>query len=365
MKIFLLFSLTLVATITVAQKNSSTNDTDTLKFVNLFDARSKEGVSCYRIPSIVTAPNGDLIAAIDERIPSCGDLKWSKDINIVFRRSSDNGDSWSEIETVIDYPFGQSASDPSMIVDRVTGAIFLFFNYMDLENGKDIYYLKMVKSYDNGYTWSEPVDLTSQITLPEWHKDFMFITSGRGIQTTDGRLLHTLVNLNRGLFVFGSNDHGVTWYLIETPIKPADESKIVELKNGAWMINSRVNNLGFRYVHTSTDDGFTWHSKIDSSLVDPGCNASIIFYSKEQNAVNENLLLFSNAKMKDERSKLTISVSYDAGASWPIRKTIYEGSSAYSSMTILKNGDIGLFFEKDEYTENVFLRIPINWLIKE
>ena len=45
-------------------------------------------VSCYRIPAITTAPDGSLIAAIDERVPSCGDLKWSRDINIVIRRST-------------------------------------------------------------------------------------------------------------------------------------------------------------------------------------------------------------------------------------------------------------------------------------
>ena len=58
---------------------------------DLFNKSMRKGVSCFRIPALVTAPNGDLVAAIDERVPSCGDLKWSKDINIVVRRSVDNG----------------------------------------------------------------------------------------------------------------------------------------------------------------------------------------------------------------------------------------------------------------------------------
>ena len=118
------------------------NDYDSLEFKSLFNNKIRDSVSCYRIPAIVKAPNGDLIAAIDERVPSCGDLKWNKDINIVIRRSMDNGNSWSDIETVVDYPFGKSASDPSMIVDRVTGEIFLFFNFMDLNLEKDVYYFK-------------------------------------------------------------------------------------------------------------------------------------------------------------------------------------------------------------------------------
>ena len=101
---------------------------EALKFNNLFDASSNPDVACYRIPSIVTATNGDLIVAIDERIPSCGHLKWSRNINIVMRRSSDHGSSWTEIERIIDYPDGKSASDPSMIVDAEKGIIFLGFN---------------------------------------------------------------------------------------------------------------------------------------------------------------------------------------------------------------------------------------------
>jgi sialidase-1 len=58
------------------------------------------------------AQNGDLIAAIDERKINCGDLRTNKDINIVIRRSEDNGVTWSEIKTVADLPSGESASDP-------------------------------------------------------------------------------------------------------------------------------------------------------------------------------------------------------------------------------------------------------------
>ncbi|MDY0215574.1 MAG: sialidase family protein [Bacteroidales bacterium] len=337
-------------------------DFGTPKLINLFSSEMQKGVSCFRIPAIVTAPNGDLIAAIDQRVPSCGDLKWSNDINIVIRRSKDNGDSWSEIETIVDYPLGKSASDPSMIVDEITGTIFLFFNFMDLENEKDVYYLKVIKSTDNGKTWSQPEDISSQITKPEWHHDFKFITSGRGIQTQSGKLIHTLVNLEKGLYLFGSDDHGETWYFIDNPIVPADESKIVELSDGTWMINSRVQGAGLRFVHTSNDEGLTWLSKPDSALIDPACNASIIRYTSINKGADKNRLLFANAKMKDERKNMSIRISYDEGKTWTEGKTIYAGSAAYSSLTVLSNGDIGLFFEKDNYQQNVFVRLTLEWL---
>ena len=351
-----------ISLVVYSQTENIQSDNGIPDFKNLFDAKTQAGIFCYRIPAIITATNGDLIAAIDERVPSCDDLRTNKDINIVIRRSLDNGDSWSEIETIVDYPFGKSASDPSMIVDKTTGVIFLFFNFMDLDNEKDVYYLRVIKSLDNGQTWSSPIDITSQIAKSNWQGHFKFITSGRGIQTSSGKLLHTLVNLKEGLHLFGSDDHGESWYLIDTPIKPGNESKIVELIDGTWMINSRVNGKGIRYVHTSADGGATWHSNPETSLIDPGCNASIIRYTSIKEGADKNRLVFSNAKMKDDRINMTVRISYDEGKSWTEGKTIYTEGSAYSSLTILENGDIGLFFEKDNYQENVFVRLTIEWL---
>ena len=327
-----------------------------LEFVDLFDNSMNSEVFCYRIPSLVTTTNGTLIAAIDERNNSCGDLKWNRDINIVIRKSFDDGKTWTKIEKIIDYPLGKSASDPSMIVDKKTNEIFLFFNYMDLDNAKDIYRFMVIKSSDNGENWSEPVEITNNIIKKGWEKDFMFITSGRGIQTKDGTLLHCLVNLNKGTHVFGSKDHGKSWFLIDTPLSPGDESKIIELSNGNWLVNSRVNSNDSRYSHISKDNGQTWATYKNKDLQDPGCNASLVKY--------DELLLFTNAFDSKYRKNLSLSISKDQGRTWAKNQTIYKGESAYSSMTKLKNGDIGVFFEKDNYTKNVFVRIPKTWLTK-
>lgn len=342
--------------------SNSAGDQGVSDFQDLFVAATNPDVECYRIPALVTAPNGDVIAAIDERVPGCADLRGSRNINIVLRRSTDNGDSWTDIETVVDFPEGQSASDPSMIVDEVTGDIFLFYNYMDLDKEKNIYYLHVVKSSDNGQTWSEPADITDQITKPSWHEDFKFITSGRGIQTRDGWLLHTLVNLENGLHVFGSKDHGESWFLIDTPIKVGDESKIIQLSDGNWMINSRVNEGGKRYVHVSSDQGKTWTSREATDLTDPGNNAGIITYTISEDGVRKPILLFSNTNSATDRENLTIRISEDNGQTWSEGKTIYAGSAAYSSMTVLENGQIGLFFERDDYSKNTFVKFDIEWV---
>jgi sialidase-1 len=347
---FLLFSI-----------GSIKSQTD-LEFISLFKSENQAEVSCYRIPSIITAVNGDVIAVIDERVPSCRDLKWSDDINIVMRRSKDNGLTWTDIETVVDYPFGQSASDPSLILDSTTGTIFLFFNYMDLINEKDIYYFKMIKSEDNGLTWSVPEDITSQIAKPEWANDFKFITSGRGIQLSSGTLIHTMVNIQNGSHLFKSENHGESWELIDFPLRPGDESKIVELSDSSWMVNSRVNKMRARYVHISQDEGNTWNSHPDNQLIDPACNASIIKYDIADDGSQQTILFFANASSMENRENLSIKYSLNNGQTWSEGKTIYPGKSAYSEMTILKNGDIGLFFEKDGYEENVFVSLTVAWI---
>ena len=321
------------------------------EFEVLFDS-DEEGVSCYRIPAIAQAVNGDLIVAVDERIPSCADLRGSDDINIVIKRSTDNGKTWMGKEKVVDFPTGNSASDPAFVVDEETEEIFLFYNCMDLVKEPNVYYFQYVKSSDHGATWSEPIDITSQISPPESRKDFQFITSGRGIQTKDGKLLHTLVSVSKGVFIFGSDDHGKSWKQYGNLISPGDESKLVELSDGSWLVNSRVRDAGHRWIHTSTDQGNTWQSKSDSTLVDPACNASLIDYG-------DNVLYFSNIDHENKRANLVLRKSEDAGQTWVKKTTIYNGPAAYSTMTKLRNGDLGIVFEKDEYKQIVFYYFAI------
>ena len=333
-----------------------------LKFYEVFSKSQNNKVSCYRIPSIVTTDKGTLIAAVDERVMSCNDLKSNRDINIVIRTSNDEGKSWSSINRLVDYPFGESASDPSMIFDKKRKQIYLFYNYMNLEKDKDVYYLKYVTSLDNGITWSQPIDITDQISKPEWKNDFKFITSGRGFQTQNGTLLHCLVNLQKGAHVFGSNNHGKTWYIAESPLSPGDESKIVELNDGSWLVNSRVNNKGIRYSHISKDQGKSWTTKPESKLIDPGCNASLVKYDYG-NYINSDLLLLSNINNQSKRKEIVVRHSLNGGVTWSEPKTIYAGSAAYSSMTVLNNGEIGLLFERDNYSKNVFTKFSLHWLM--
>ena len=66
--------------LTITLLSSGLSPAQEFDFIDLFP--QKQGIACYRIPSIVTAPNGDLITAIDERVSSCADLRDNKNINL-------------------------------------------------------------------------------------------------------------------------------------------------------------------------------------------------------------------------------------------------------------------------------------------
>jgi Neuraminidase (sialidase) len=320
-----------------------------------------EDTHTFRIPALITAPNGDLIAACDARRKSSRDLIWVRDIDIVVKRSSDHGKTWTDMELVCDFGDGKPASDPSFILDKTTGELFCFYNFMDQDAAPKEFRLYVQTSKDNGQTWSKARDITDEIALPEWKMDFKFITSGRGIQTRDGELLHTLVNLKNGLHVFSSKDHGQSWHLLDTPLKPGNESKIIELADGRLMVNCRHNKHGFRWVHVSEDGGKTWVGQSDPNLIDPGCNGSILRYTSIADGYQKNRLLFCNANSSKGRKNLTVRISYDEGKTWSAGKVIDPGSSAYSSLAICQDGSIGVLYEPG-YKEVRFARFTLEAL---
>ena len=306
----------------------------------------------YRIPAIITANNGDLIAVCDARRKSSGDLLPQRTIDIVFRRSTDNGKTWSPIQ-VMDRAENGGCSDPSLLLDRETGEIFCFYNFMvsDKRNKEFRFYYQSSK--DHGKTWSDSVDFTDQVAgQAELKLAFKFITSGRGIQLKDGTLMHNFVRVGNGGTVFASKDHGRTWQSI-SDYSPGDESKLVQLADGSLMVNSR-RLAGQRYQHRSTDGGKTWvTSKFGPT--DPRCNASILRYTFG----GKDLLLFCNVASSSGRKNFAVRVSKDNGQTWSDGKVIDPGPSAYSEMTVLSDGTIGVLYEPG-YSEVRFVKFAID-----
>lgn len=314
------------------------------------------GSICYRIPALCEAPDGSLLAVADQRVPSCGDLLYNPNINLVLRKSTDQGQSWSPLRVIVDFPEGLSASDPSFIVDKEAGKIFLLFNFMDHISQPRKFQHLVMESSDNGETWSEPVNITPQISSPEMENYFRFVTSGKGIQTSDGTLLHTLVTLEEGVFIIGSKDHGKTWFRLHTPIKPADETQIAEAADGSWILSARVNRKGYRLTYQSTDHGQSWKQIGDTLHADPGCNAGFV----RLNTNNQEIFLLTHIHHPTERKGLTLCFSTDDCQTWREHQIIKVGSAAYSSVVILPNGRVGVLYEKDDYRQIVFKILDIN-----
>ena len=158
-----------------------------------------------------------------------------------------------------------------------------------------------------------------------------------------------MVNLQKGLHLIESTDHGLTWHLLLVPIVPADESKVIELPDGRWMVNSRVNEGGCRYIHVSDDKGRTWTSNPHPSLPDPGCNGAIVRYPYYG---EDGCLLFVNAADPEQRRNLTLRYSLDWGLTWSDGLVLVEGDAGYSDIAVLPSGEIVVFYERDGYTVN-------------
>ena len=341
------------------------------------------GSRYYRIPAIATAMNGWLVAVTDKRWGSNGDLP--NNIDVVARVSKDNGKTWTEPVTIAgtaelggDYGHG----DPAIITDRVTGDIFVlvtskvgFFSGTPENPAR----LKYIVSHDNGLTWDVPVDITDDIygagcsdeTRKTWHS--MFFSSGAALQTSKGTLMcvapvRTTSNTTHSLFqahIIRSDDHGKTWTCNAVPaLTDADESKIVELNDGTLLVKSRNQNKGNVYYATSNDDGKTWSERKQFDIKDSACNGDVIRLTSESKNEGANRLLLSIPFANDRRN-VSVFLSTDEANSWPVRKTVCPGGSAYSTMCVLDDGTIGIYFEEDGLEGGYqmrYARFSLDWL---
>ena len=78
-------------------------------------------------------------------------------------------------------------------------------------------------------------------------------------------------------------------------------------------------------------------------LIEPICQGSTLNYMKK-GKISYNIL-FSNPASTDKREKMTIKLSENNGKTWPYAYQVYSGPSAYSDLTNLRNGNIGLLYE--------------------
>jgi sialidase-1 len=123
-------------------------------------------------------------------------------------------------------------------------------------------------------------------------------------------------------------------------------------------------NKNRRAVATSKDGGLSWSPvKLDDALIEPVCQASLLRSTWPDGGIRSRLLFSNPASLK--REKMTVRLSYDEGATWPVSKMIYHGPAAYSCLAILPDKSVACLFEcgrKNCYETITLARFPLSWL---
>ena len=339
----------------------------------------KDGYFAYRIPSLVAAPNGDLLVFCEARKNNLAD---DGNIDLLMKRSTDNGATWSPQQLV--YEEGGDAQikygNPTAVIDRSNGVIWLATNrdYLNAKGARGGGALVLFHSDDNGKTWSPPRDITSSIKGKDWgHHAF---GPGVGIQIQHGSNKGRLVlpaNYRKSFdkrkpsysHVIYSDDHGKSWKLGGELGDYTNECQVAEITEGGkpgLLINMRnhwgrggvAEKSGYRLAARSFDGGMTWSDEqMDRSLPEPPCQAALFRHRFAQDS-EPGWLLFANPAGPG-RAKLRLQLSLDEGRSWPHSKVIYPGAAAYSCMAKLSDTRIGIVYERDNYQRISFSAIDV------
>jgi len=334
--------------------------------------RGGNGIFLHRIPALAITNKGTILALCDARIEKGDDLP--NNIDLALRRSFDMGKTWTPIRIIADFPGREGAGDASLLVDRQTGRIWVFYAYgpegigsktSQPGIGGPTLRLHLIHSDDDGDTWSEATDLNPMVKDPAWKA--VWPSPGSGFQARSGRLYFPLTQVSDAAHsrLIYSDDHGMSWKITAPMGRDTNESMCVELDDGRLMANMRSTKLLQRVVAVSNDQGHYWELMNDGEkLIGPQCQASLIRYSSLSNGDDKNRLLFSNPA-STKREKMTVRMSYDEGKTWPVSKLIYPGLAAYSSLAVLPDGSVGMLYEhgsQHDTDQLTFVRFTIEWL---
>lgn len=329
-----------------------------------------DGSAAFRIPGLVTTNKGTLLGVYDVRYNNSADLQEHVDVGL--SRSTDGGKTWEKMRLPLAFgeydglPAGQNGvGDPSILVDTKTNTVWVVAAWThgmgnqrawwSSHPGMDVNHtaqLVLAKSEDDGKTWSAPINVTEQVKDPSWY--FLLQGPGRGITMSDGTLVFPtqFIDSTRvpNAAIMYSKDQGKSWKMHNYARTNTTEAQVAEVEPGVLMLNMRDNRGGSRAVSITKDLGETWteHPSSRKALQESVCMASLISVKAKENALNKDLLLFSNPNTTKGRHSITIKASLDGGVTWlPENQVLLdEGENwGYSCLTMIDKETIGILYE--------------------
>ncbi len=370
-------------------------NSEPLRFGLVLRAAGQDNCDTYRIPGLVSTARGTLMAVYDNRYRNSRDLQ--DDVDVGMSRSTDGGMTWEPMKVIMDMEeWGgrpeeeNGVGDPCILFNHETGTVWVAALWLSgfreqaawnasgpgsepSETGQFL----LVRSDDDGITWSEEINITPQIKDPAWR--LMFQGPGNGITLADGTMVFPAQfrdadGIPHSTIVW-SRDKGANWN-IGTGAKPnTTEAQCVQLDDGSIMLNMRDNrnaevkdeNNG-RAVSITRDLGLTWetHPSSNSILPEPVCMASLISADMIIDGRKQKVLFFSNPNNKYSRSNMTIKASLDEGMTWPEEFQVElneEEGYGYSCLAMVDENHIGILYEGIK--ELYFQKIPVKDILKE
>lgn len=319
------------------------------------------GSTNWRIPAICCLNDGTLLAVCDKRKYNESDLP--EDIDIVMRRSTDNGRTWSEPLTIAEGTGRKQGFGDAALVECENGDVVCVFvggNGLFASSQADPIRSYVCRSSDKGLSWSEPEDITFQLWGDQATRPMCrnyrasFFGSGNGLRLTRGehagRIMFAaaMVRKNSNVadnFVVYSDDNGMTWKVSQRAYEGGDEAKLMELVDGRVLIS--VRQTGARGYNYSSNGGLAWGTQGRwECMKSNACNGDMLRLAATDRGDSCNILLHSIPNSM-ERRDVSIFVSYDEGLTWQDPVLLFDGPSVYSSMTLLKNGSVGVLVEEN------------------
>lgn len=317
------------------------------------------GYHTFRIPSLVVTHRGTLLAFAEGRRGSSSD---TGNIDLLLRRSTDHGATWTPLQTVWD-DGTNTCGNPCAVLDRTSGVIWLLMTWNRGDDGepaiiaqqsRDTRRVFVTHSSDDGVTWAAPREITADAKRTNW--TWYATGPGAGIQLEQGpcrgRIVVPCDHIEAGTrhyysHVIYSDDHGAHWRLGgSTPQHQVNECEVVELTGGALLLNMRNYDPSqrTRQQAISRDGGLTWtEQRHVPELIEPICQATIRRL-RWPRGTEPGVILFANPA-STQRERLTLKASHDDGLTWPIHRLVDAGPSAYSCLAVLSDDSVAILYE--------------------